>query len=209
MSSENQNITLHDANRAIGEQIESMDQSKEFFGGKYHPWRRLFARSVDIYTSGVAVLILFTGVLGGLMPEQSSIFVNALDNQVFASVAINFIWVPAEALLLSIFGTTPAKWIFGIRVTRRNGELMNVSEALSRSFLVFIQGVGLCIPIVLLFTHFFAYRRLTKTGTTLWDTSANSMVLHKKWGAFRALGCTAAVITVLIWMSALNGTGNG
>src|SRR3546814_12019146 len=58
---------------------------------------------------------------------------------------------------------------------------------------IFVQGVGFGIPFVALFTQLFAYRRLTKTGTTLWDTSAGAVVLHKKWGVVRALVCTAAV----------------
>ena len=64
-----------------------------------------------------------------------------------------------------------------------------------------------CSGIVALFTQLFAYRRLTKTGTTLWDTSTTAVVLHKKWGVFRALACTAAVFAVLILISALNAAG--
>lgn len=43
--------------------------------------------------------------------------------------------------------------------------------------------------------------------TTLWDTSSSAVVLHKKWGVFRALACTAAVFVVLILISALNAAG--
>lgn len=49
---------------------------------------------------------------------------------------------------------------------------------------------------------------VTKTGTTLWDTSASAVVLHKKWGILRALVCTTVVFGVLILMSALNAAGN-
>ena len=86
--------------------------------------------------------------------------------------------------------------------------MLSFSEALNRSFLVFVQGVGLGIPFVALFTQLFAYRRLAKTGTTLWDTSASAVVLHKKWGVFRAIVCTTAVFGVLILISALNAAGN-
>jgi hypothetical protein len=43
-----------------------------------------------------------------------------------------------------------------------------------------------CIPFVALFTQVFAYRRLTKTGMTLWDTSASAVVPHKVRRAARA-----------------------
>jgi hypothetical protein len=60
--------------------------------------------------------------------------------------------------------------------------LLSFSEALNRSFLVFVQGVGLGIPFVALFTQLFAYRRLTKTGTTLWDTSTKRSGAPQKVG---------------------------
>ena len=184
-----------------------VDQSKTFLGGQHHPWRRLFARTVDICTAGFVLFLLLIFAFSATMPEQAAGFAKAIENPIIASVVLYLIWLPAEALLLSLFGTTPAKWLFGIRVAHPAGDLLSFSDALNRSFLVFVQGVGFGIPFVALFTQLFAYRRLTKTGTTLWDTSSSAVVLHKKWGVFRALVCTAAVFGVLILMSALNAAG--
>lgn len=102
-----------------------------------------------------------------VMPEQAAGFAKAIENPIIAGIVLYLIWVPAEAVLISLFGTTPAKWLFGIRVAHPSGDLLPFSEALNRSFLVFVQGVGFGIPLVALFTQLFAYRRLTKTGTTL------------------------------------------
>lgn len=184
-----------------------VDQSKKFLGGQHHPWRRLFARTVDICTAGLVLFMLLIFAFSATMPEQAAGFAKAIENPIIASVVLYLIWLPAEALLLSLFGTTPAKWLFGIRVAHPGGNLLSFAAALNRSFLVFVQGVGFGIPFVALFTQLFAYRRLTKTGTTLWDTSTTAVVLHKKWGVFRALACTAAVFFVLILMSALNAAG--
>jgi len=186
----------------------SVDQSKSFFGGQHHPWRRLFARTVDICTAGFLLFLLLIFALSATMPEQAVGFAKAIENPIIAGVVLYLVWVPAESVFLSLFGTTPAKWLFGIRVAHPGGDLLSFPEALNRSFLVFLQGVGLGIPFVALFTQLFAYRRLTKTGTTLWDTSTNTVVLHKKWGVLRALVCAAAVFGVLILMSALNAVGN-
>lgn len=185
----------------------SVDQSKTFLGGQHHPWRRLFARTVDICTAGLVLFMLLIFAFSATMPEQAAGFAKAIENPIIASIVLYLIWLPVEALLLSLFGTTPAKWLFGIRVAHPAGDLLSFSEALNRSFLVFVQGVGLGIPFVALFTQLFAYRRLTKTGTTLWDTSSSAVVPHKKWGVFRALVCTAAVFVVLLLMSALNAAG--
>ena len=171
----------------IEQSTTDVDQSRHFLGGRHHPWRRLFARMVDYYTAVIVSLpLIFTTT-------------KAVENPIVAYIVLYLVWLLAEALLLSLFGTTPAKWLFGIRVEHPGGNLLSFSEALNRSFLVFVQGLGFGIPFVSLFTQFFAYRRLTKTGTTLWDTSAGAVVLHKKWGVVRTLVvCTIAGFVVLI-----------
>jgi len=185
-----------------------VDQSKSFLGGLHHPWRRFFARTVDISTIGLLLFLVLIFAVGAMMPAQAAGFARAIENPIIAGVVLYLVWLPADAVFLSLFGTTPAKWLFGIRVAHPAGDLLSFSEALNRSFLVFVQGVGIGIPFIALFTQLFAYRRLTKTGTTLWDTSANAVVIHKKWGVLRALICTAAVFCVLILISALNAVEN-
>lgn len=208
-------MAYHDPNvpsPAFGESAKQsnspVDQNKIFRGGLHHPWRRFFARTVDISTAGFVLTFLLIFALSTAMPEQAEGFVKGIQNPIIAGVVLYLVWLPAEAMLLSMFGTTPAKWLFGIRVAHPGGELLSFSASLNRSFLLFFQGVGLGIPFIALFTQLFAYRRLTKTGTTLWDTSASAVVLHKKWGVFRALFCTTAVFGVLILMSALDAVGN-
>jgi len=185
----------------------TVDQSKRFLGGQHHPWRRFFARTVDLCTVGLVLFLVLIFAVSSTMPEQAADFVKAIENPIVAGVVLSLIWLLAEAVLLALFGTTPAKWLFGIKVAHPGGGLLSFSESLNRSFLVFVQGLGFGIPFVALFTQLFAYRRLAKTGTTLWDTSTSAVVLHKKWGVFRALVCTAAVFAVLILISALNAAG--
>lgn len=185
----------------------SVDQSKTFLGGQHHPWRRLFARTVDLGTAGFALFLLVIFAFGATMPQQAAGFAKAIENPIIASVVLCLIWLPVETLLLSLFGATPAKWLFGIKVEHPGGNLLSFAEALKRSFLVFVQGLGGGIPLVALFTQLFAYRRLTRTGTTLWDTSVSAVMLHKKWGVLRALSCTVVVLSVLILISVLNTIG--
>ena len=207
MAYEDPNAPSVATNSNVAQAASPLDQSMTFLGGQHHPWRRLFARTVDTCTSGFALFLLLIISFGAMMPDQAAGFAKAIENPIIAGVVLYLIWLPAEAFFLSMFGTTPAKWLFGIRVAQPSGNLLSFPDALNRSFLVFVQGVGLGIPLVALFTQLFAYRRLTTTGTTLWDTSANAVVLHKKWGVFRALLCTAAVFVVLVLMSALNAAG--
>ncbi|MDR2366284.1 MAG: RDD family protein, partial [Zoogloeaceae bacterium] len=135
-------------------------------GGQHHPWRRYFARMVDLSTTGLLLLFLLMVAAFATMPEQAERLAKALDNPIIAGAVLCLVWLPVDAAFLSLFGSTPAKWLFGIRVTYPGGGLLSFSEALKRACLVWIQGLGFGIPLVVIFTHLFAYRRLAKTGTT-------------------------------------------
>jgi len=184
------------------------DQSKTFLGGIHHPWRRFFARTVDLLSLGLLILFLFSFLIGILFPQNIGGYVKAIENPITAGIFLYLLWLPVEAAFLAVTGTTPAKWVFGIRVLSIEGHKLSYSHALKRVFLVWVQGEGLGIPIVALFTRLFAYKRLTKTGTTLWDASVNSVVTHKKWGAIRSVASVLVVLLVMIIMGVLNSMGN-
>ncbi|MDA9114806.1 RDD family protein [Burkholderiaceae bacterium] len=208
MAYKDPNVPSPPLNGLSQEPKSSIDQSKSFLGGQHHPWRRLFARTVDTLTAGLLLfLLLFIPLTFGVMlamPERGAGFADAIFQPFIGSILLSLVWAPAESVLLSLYGTTPGKWLFGMRVVHPNGGMLSYPDALKRSFLVFLQGLGLGIPVVVWFTQLFAYRRLTKTGTTLWDRSTNAVVLHKKWGILRALVCTVAVLGLLILIPALN-----
>lgn len=167
---------------AAAPQEQWQDQSRTFLGGEAHPWRRFFARALD------------WGILGFLL---GFLLFFRQTSPLVGSIILCLIWMPIEALFLCLFGATPARWLFGIRVTHPDGTLLSFGEAIRRSFLVFVQGFGCNIPFISLITSLFAYRRLTKTGTTRWDTATNAVVTHKKWGVGRALACIVCIIAAL------------
>jgi hypothetical protein len=183
------------------------DESKRFLGGSHHPWRRLFAKTVDISTLGLLALFIIAFGVGVLFPSKAAAFAKALENQVIAGVVLLTVWIPLEAILLSAVGNTPAKWLFGISVKTTDGANLSFQQALRRSFLAALQGMALGIPFVAFFTQIFAYRRLTKTGTTLWDTAANSVVTHKTWSIGRAIMCVVSVLFVLVLISVMSAVG--
>jgi len=185
-----------------------LDQSKSFLGGQHHPWRRFFARTVDASTIGLLLIFLLALLIGALLPAETEAFASMIENPIVAGFLLYLAFIPTEAALLSLFDTTPAKWLFGIRIIHPNGGSLSFSEALNRSFRVWFQGVGLGIPFVAIFTQLFAYRRLAKTGTTLWDTSTNVIVTHRKWGALRAIICVSVVFAVIVLIGILNSIGN-
>ena len=172
--------------------------SKNFFGGIHHPWRRYFARTVDIFTSGILVFVIFNVLLENFLPQQAQQFNKTIENDIIAGFVLYVLWIPFEALFLSYFTTTPAKWVFGIFVLKNDGSKLLYLDSLNRSFLVWVQGLGFGIPIITIFTNFFSYKRLTKTGTTLWDKEIQATVFHKEWGVFRSISVTIVTIFTFI-----------
>ena len=173
---------------------EKPKESGKFWGGIQHPWRRLFARIVDISILGTLPLFVVTF---SVIIFNAVEFAKVLKYPIVTWFIVPVLWIPIEAIFLSTIGNTPAKWLFGISVRTTSGRKLSFSQAFERSFRVFLQGMGLGIPIVTLFPQFFAYRRLTKTGTTLWDTATECAVIYKNWGATRVIG-VVAVFLVLI-----------
>ncbi|MDR0588623.1 MAG: RDD family protein [Burkholderiales bacterium] len=183
-------------------QSPPVDQSRSFWGGHYHPWRRYWARTVDLLTAGLllffVLVVIVSFVLGLLMPEKMTVILEIIEEDgssfqsmttLFGGILLGLLWIPVEAAFLSWLGFTPAKWLFGIKVTQPNGELLSFSRALRRSFYVYFAGLGLMLPLVSLITQLLSYRKLTKTGTTFWDKSCDTIVHHQKWGALRTILC--------------------
>jgi uncharacterized RDD family membrane protein YckC len=85
-------------------------------------------------------------------------------------------WFIMETFLLHRFGTTPGKWLLGLRVTNNDGSLLTLSGATQRSMRVLCLGIGFgwgILPIVCQTMAFFTTKRL---GQTLWDKAGGHCV---------------------------------
>ncbi|NLD38801.1 MAG: RDD family protein [Desulfatiglans sp.] len=190
------------------ENYSNIDESKKFFGGIYHPWRRFFARTLDISILGLGILFILSEFLRVISPDIVEYLQGYIGSPFILSVIIYIIWLPFEAAFISILGTTPFKWLFGIHVLTKSGAKLKFSKAFTRTYIVWAYGEGLGIPFLLIFTRLFFYYRLTKKGTTFWDNSVDSVVTHKSWGPLRIVTCTLAVIAILFAYSLLNTINN-
>src|SRR3546814_2146283 len=72
----------------VQESSSPVDQSKSFLGGKHHPWRRLFARTVDICTAGFVLFLLLIFAFSAAMPVQAAGFAKAVENPIVASIVL-------------------------------------------------------------------------------------------------------------------------
>jgi uncharacterized RDD family membrane protein YckC len=138
------------------------DESRTLLGGKHYPWRRFFARSVDLMSSGFLIFLLFSFLIGYLFPQNSEGFIKIINNPIGAGILLYVLWLPIEALFLSLGGTTPAKWVFGIHVESQSGGKLSYGQAFKRAILVFVQGDGFGIPLIIFITRLLPILSLQK-----------------------------------------------
>jgi uncharacterized RDD family membrane protein YckC len=159
-------------------------------GPQTRPWVRYWARSIDI-----ALICIIVGIpIGAVLPDELN---NRLVDQLVQFLAMT-LWIPIEAALIATFGCTPGKALLRVRVSNKNGSNLSFGQALSRSFGVWLMGLGTgLIPLVTLATSLFAYNRLSKNGVTTWDRDGRFMVTHRKVGIVRTL-VAIAIFAVII-----------
>lgn len=113
----------------------SEDVEKEF-----HPIRRYIARMLDY------------GLLQGIVHFVLVLFFGWRTTNTYFGVMRNFVTivltVPIQALFLRYWGTTPGKWVMGIRVRPCVGDHLSYEEAFGREFQALVLGCGLYLPII-------------------------------------------------------------
>lgn len=128
-----------------------------------HPWRRYFARAIDLTLVGLMVSFVQFVLL-----HHNLVNISKGEN-VLCGLAGWGLLVLIEPLLLSRFGKTAGKWCMGITVTRPDGERLSYSEALNRTALVWFYGAGLGLPLVELVCSYLSYRRYTRDEELAWE----------------------------------------
>lgn len=123
--------------------LESEDAWKEDAPPRLNlPWRRYWARRFDYFFYSAAVTLLTYDFMFG---------------EGIAALLVLPAMLFLEPMLLSMFGTTPGKAIFGIRVTDPDGSRLDYQTALERTWTVMWEGMAMNLPLV---TLYFQYKGL-------------------------------------------------
>lgn len=154
-----------------------------------HPWHRWFARVWLDYVFAAFVL----GVVLAVVAPSSSLLASDYALMWLAAV----LWIPAEALLVASVGTTPGKYLVGMRITRSDGSLLSIAEAFTRAGSVWLIGCALMLPLVLLLTFNAQYNRLRKGKDSTWDERGRFLVTHTPLTPGRQLLLVFVVLAVL------------
>ncbi len=116
-------------------------------------FRRMCARAFDhtLYAIIWELLLLycfkFIPVIYSSIALRQRSLADALMT-VLDTLALMGLIMLFEPLFLHLFGTTPGKWILGIRVTDDSGKKLTYREAAWRSWILLLYGFALFIPIL-------------------------------------------------------------
>lgn len=125
-----------------------------------HPWRRYFARCMDVEVCSLVMQAVFYDYLNGEM----------------VSLAAGFaLLLLLEPLLLHFFGTTLGKWLLGIYVTDEEERRLSYGDAVERTWTVIWEGQAMNLPVV---SWYFLYKNynLCEEGEPLpweWDSEVS------------------------------------
>ena len=164
------------------------------------PWRRFFARGMDLFLLRVLRLCLFTLLLRANVTRFSGVEKWILELLDWAAL------VPLEAFCLSRWGTTPGKWLMGLRLEHVSGRRLTFQEALWRAAEVFFRGEGGTVPLLSLYRNWKSYRAVmdTQEGAP-WDRETVFTAKEFRWPRAAGLGLVYAAgiaLTVLCSLEA-------
>lgn len=171
-----------------------------------HPWRRYFARSMDVSLYGLVILAVL--LLGFHAPVE--IMTSRVMGLLLGWLA-NLPMLLLEPFMLSRWGTTPGKAIFGIKVLDPEGEKMSLLQARRRTMEVFAKGMGYGIPFYEIYRNYKSLRGCESWEWHDWEVCScagepeQMTVSGEDWrcGAYVAVRAGVYALAVLIALQSL------
>lgn len=124
------------------------------------PFVRFWARWFDLH--------LYAIVVFGLIRLFGLDMVAAMASVWFVTLHL-LPWVLMESIAIHLRGTTPGKWLLGVRVQRADGELLSLGASVMRGFRVLIFGMGLNLSIFMVICQGFSLWYTLRFRSSLWD----------------------------------------
>jgi uncharacterized RDD family membrane protein YckC len=107
-------------------------------------------------------------------------------------------WFIAESILIHRFGTTPGKWLMGLRVVNVDGSPLSLAAATLRSFRILVGGIGFGWGLLALFCQAFSYFSIRRLGNPLWDhAGGHRVVADKPIAAWRIITLTIVLFAAI------------
>jgi HAMP domain-containing protein len=164
------------------------------------PWRRYWARSIDITISTVVVDVL----IGALRPTLLGQLTAAAHGRwVVVLILLPFALI-MDAVIHWALGNTPGKAIAGSKVLAEGGgRPLSAAAYLGRNFGMYVFGLGLGVPLVSLITLIVSYRHAAAGEISRWDRFSGSRVYALSGAPRRTWVAVGAYFLVLLALIAL------
>lgn len=169
-----------------------VDLSRDSIAAAPYPWRRYFARGLDVGLCTCLWMAVRYLVLEWYAPDQ------VLDGALRSLADMYGGWLflfLLEPILLAAWGYTPGKWIMGLRVRREDGRKLTWEEAGDRLVGVFFRGTGLGIPIYNIARLWDCYEKCSKDQVMSWDQGLSYTARPMKWGRGAVLAALCLLVT--------------
>lgn len=180
-----------DEERAVDAHIEAQ---REIRSREDQGWARWLSRSLDLF-AGLAVLVVVgfaaailwlvgVKIAGWTLPAfpdwLTAAYADPTANTIIDSAVGVLLLIVLEAIYLSLFGTTPGKWVMGIRVLKLDGKRLNIAAAFGRAFGAHGLGIAFGIPVLNLIAAAINRGQLLSDGKTIWESYSGGLTHHRK-----------------------------
>ena len=155
------------------------------------PWVRYWARIIDIIIFASFFPFFIAFVLSPI------VYIDLMKQQYFFVLIMLFLYIFFEALLLSTWGTTFGKALLKVKLKNKDQSKLSYFQALKRTFLLTLKGMGFSVPIVGFITLAVAYGKLVDKHETSWDRDGGHQIRHQKIGILRILIAFIPFIIIL------------
>ncbi len=158
------------------------------------PWRRFFARRFDLF--------FYTTIwicLGLLVLQKSPSTETGSAWFGLASFMAVLMMLFLEPLFLCTWGTTPGKWLLGLRVTNNTGQRLSYGEGFYRTIQALWSGAGFFIPIVEIFRGYQRYYDCIEGKTMAWEWDSELVLKDEKnWRIAAMTGGTIVQFLLIV-----------
>lgn len=163
------------------------------------PWKRYFARLID-----ETIYLIFWHMILSL-GFHMNIRQTGLAFVVIGTIMQSVLLLLVEPVMLSRFGTTPGKFLFGFRVSAESGARLTWREAYDRTGIVLKKGLGFYIPVYGLIREYSSYRDCKKGEILEWEED-NILTLderHMRWKVIAAVLVLSVldVLNYFVWQA--------
>lgn len=112
-------------------------------------------------------------------------------------------WFILEAFLIHHFGTTPGKWLLGLRVANLDDSKLTLGESTRRSARVLFTGIGFGWQLLTLFCQLLSYFTTKRIGCSLWDHVGGHKLVPEPLRATRIIAFVLLFIGSLMLQTAV------